>query len=66
LQTLRVADAVADLVGATAFAAQDMAAERRAAALFDGRHNLQLCKAQMTALCLIPAGAVDAKDVGDL
>ena len=36
------AGVVGDLVGAAAFAAQDMPAQRRAAALLDGRHDLEL------------------------
>ena len=37
-----------------------------AAALFDGRHDLELTQAQVAALRLAPSGPVRAEDVGDL
>jgi len=42
-----------------------MASQGRAAALFNGRHDLELAQAQMTTLSLAPVGAVGAEDVGD-
>jgi len=42
-----------------------MAAQRRGAALGDGRHRLELGQAQMAALHLAPGRAVLAEDVGD-
>jgi hypothetical protein len=67
LRTMAVtARVVGDLVGTATFAPQDMTTERRAAALFDGRHDLELTQAQVAALTLAPGRAVDAEDVGDL
>jgi hypothetical protein len=43
-----------------------MATERDAAALFDGRHHLQLPEAQMTALVMPPSVPVGAEDIRDL
>ena len=36
------------------------------AALFDGRHDLELTQAQVSTLAQAPGGTVDAEDVGDL
>jgi hypothetical protein len=52
--------------GAAAFAAQDVSTQRRAATLFDGRHDLELRQAQVRTLRTTPGGAVLAEDVGDL
>ena len=41
-----------------------MSTQRRGAALFDGRHDLQLSQAQRYSLS--PRGPVNAKDVRDL
>ena len=43
-----------------------MAAEREAAALLDGRHDLQLAEAQMPPLMLSPRRPVAAEDIRDL
>ena len=43
-----------------------MAAERGAAALFDGRHDLQLAEAQVSPLVLSPRRPVGAEDIRDL
>ena len=56
---------VGDLVGAASLAAQDMPAQCRATALFDGRHDLELTQAQVAALFMAPGGPVGAEDVGD-
>ena len=56
---------VGDLVGAAAVATQDVSAQRRAAALFDGRHDLELRQAQVRTLLSSPGGTVLAEDVGD-
>ena len=60
------AGVVGDLDLLAAFAAQDMSTQRRAAALLDGRHDLELTQAQVTALRLPPGRPVGAEDVGDL
>ena len=57
---------VGHLVSATTLAAQDMAAQRRRAALGDGRHHLELSQAQMTAPSLAPGGTMLTEDVSDL
>jgi len=46
--------------------AQRVAAERDAAALFDGRHDLQLAEAQVPPLVLAPSRPVGAEDIRDL
>ena len=43
-----------------------MAAERGAAALFDGRHDLQLAEAEVSPLVLPPRRPVGAEDIRDL
>jgi hypothetical protein len=43
-----------------------MAAEREAAALLDGRHDLQLAEAQVPPLMLSPRRPVGAEDIRDL
>jgi hypothetical protein len=43
-----------------------MAPERRAAALLDGGHDLELAQAQVAALGNAPRGPVGAEDVGNL
>jgi hypothetical protein len=47
-------------------AAQHMAAQRRGAALFDGRHDLALTQAQVSMLRLAPGRPVGAEDIRDL
>ncbi len=59
------AGVVGDQVGAAALAAQHVPTQRRAAALFDGRHHLELGKAQVVVLGLAPGRPVGAEDVGD-
>jgi hypothetical protein len=56
---------VGDLNLRAALAAQDMSTQRRAAALLDGRHNLELTQAQVRALSLAPSGSMLTEDVGD-
>ena len=58
------AGVVGHLIDAAAFAAQDMATQCRAAALLDGRHDLELTQAQMAALRLAPLRPMHAEDVG--
>jgi hypothetical protein len=43
-----------------------MAAQRRAAAVLDGRHDLELAETAMPALLLPPGRPVGAEDVRDL
>jgi len=43
-----------------------MAAERDTAALFDGRHDLQLAEAQVPPLVLAQGRPVGAEDIRDL
>ncbi len=43
-----------------------MAAKREAAALLDGRHDLQLAEAQVPPLMLSPRRPVGAEDIRDL
>lgn len=57
---------VGDLVDTAPGSAQDVAAQRRAAALFDGRHDLELSQGQVAALGLTPGWTMIAVDVGDL
>ena len=45
---------------------QHMSSQRRAAALFDGRHDLELPQTQVGLLSLPPGRTVGAKDVRDL
>ncbi len=56
---------VGDLDLRAALAAQHMPTQRRATALLDGRHDLELTQAQVRALSLAPSGPVDTEDVGD-
>jgi hypothetical protein len=49
-----------------AFAAGNMAAQRRGAAALDRTHHLQLAEADMAAIGLAPCGAVIAEDISDL
>ena len=60
------AGVVGHLIGTAATAAQDMATQRRAAALLDGRHDLELAQAQVAALRGAPGGSMNTKDVGNL
>ena len=57
---------VGHLIGSAAPAAQDVAPQRRAAALLDGRHDLELAQAQVAALGIAPGGSMSTQDVGDL
>jgi hypothetical protein len=50
----------------TRVATQHMSPQRRAAALFDGGHHLELTEAQVAVLCLPPGRPVGAEDVRDL
>jgi len=43
-----------------------MSPQRRAAALLDGRHDLELAQAQVPTLSPAPSGPVSMEDVGDL
>lgn len=45
---------------------QHMTTERRAAALGDRRHDLELAQAEMPALGLPPSRSVGAEDIRDL
>ena len=54
------------LIDAAATAAQDMAPQRRAAALLDGRHHLELAQAEVAALRGAPGGPMNTEDVGNL
>jgi len=47
-------------------AARDMAAERRRAAVLDGRHHPHLAEADMTGVGSAPSGTVTAEDIRDL
>lgn len=60
------AGVVADLLVIAGFTAQDVSSQRRTAALFDGRHDLKLRKAQVTAPGVAPGRAKASEDVGDL
>ena len=64
--TLHKARVVGDPVGAASLATQHVSTECRAAALLDGRHDLELAQAQVAALRLAPGGTMAAEDVGDL
>ena len=60
------AGVVGDLQLRAGVAAQDVSPQRRAAALFDGGHHLQLPQTQMALLRLPPGRPVGAEDVRDL
>ena len=60
------AGVVGDLDLITGVAAQYMSPQRRAAALFDGRHHLELTEAQVAVLRSPPGRPVGAEDVRDL
>jgi len=68
--TLRAVAVAAGVVGNLGVAAVralgDMAAERRRAAVLDGRHHFELAEAQVPGLLRAPSGAVVAEDVRDL
>ena len=51
---------------ATVLAALDMGAEGGGAAGLDGRHDLELAKADVAGMGRAPGGPVSAEDVGDL
>ena len=59
------AGVVGDLVAPATLTAQYMPTQRRAAALLDGRHHLELTQAQVRALSLAPSGSMETEDVGD-
>ncbi len=67
---LRTMPVAAGVVGdrdlRTGIATQYMSSQRRAAALFDGGHHLELTEAQVAVLRLPPGRPVGAKDVRDL
>ena len=67
---LRAVPVAARVVGDLRFgarrAAQRMAAEREAAALLDGRHDLQLAEAEVPPPMLSPSRPVGAEDIRDL
>src|SRR5690349_8932734 len=60
------AGVIGDLVTPTTFTAQHMSPQRRAAALFDGRNDLELAQTQVCALGFAPSGPMSTEDVGDL
>ena len=60
------AGVVGDLHLRAGVATQYMSPQRRAAALFDGGHHLELTEAQVTVLRLPPGRPVGAEDVRDL
>src|SRR5438552_17546014 len=60
------AGVVGDLHLRAGMATQYMSSQRRAAALFDGGHHLELTEAQVTMLRLPPGRPVGAEDVRDL
>jgi hypothetical protein len=67
---LRAMPVAAGIVGnldlRAGLAAQHMAAQRRGAALFDGRHDLAVTQAQVSMLSLAPGRPMGAEDVRDL
>src|ERR1700681_2815451 len=60
------AGVVGDLYLRTGIATQYMSPQRRAAALFNGGHHLELNEAQVAVLRLPPGWPVGAEDVRDL
>ena len=68
--TLRAVSVAARVVGDLRFGAgrtaQRVAAERGAATLFDRRHDLELCKTQVTTLLMAQDRPVGAEDIRDL
>ena len=50
----------------TGRALQYMAAQRRAAAAFDGRHDLELTETEVSGLRVTPVRPVGAEDIRDL
>ena len=48
------------------FAARDMTAERRGAAVLDRRHHFQLAEAHMAGVGFTPSRAMVAEDIRDL
>ena len=57
---------VGNLVMGTGRARQHMPTERRAAALLDRRHDLELAEAQVATLSLAPGRSVGTEDIRDL
>jgi hypothetical protein len=57
---------IGDLGMVTGMAAQHMSSQRRAAALFDGGHDLELAYAQVTLLSVPPSRSVGAEDIRHL
>ena len=51
---------------ATVGTAQHMSTELRTAAVFDGRHDLELVKADMSGVCGSPRSTLAAEDIRDL
>ena len=54
------------MVSAAAVTAQQVSTQRRAAALFDGRHHAHLAETQIPTLRFAQGRTVLAEDVGDL
>ena len=59
------AGVVADFQVAAGITAQHVSSQRRGAALFDGRHDLELGKTQVARLRFAPRRTKGAEDVGD-
>jgi hypothetical protein len=57
---------VGDPAVAAVFAALDMTAEGGRTAVLDGRHHLELAKAEMPGVGFAPDGPVAMEDVRDL
>ncbi len=67
LRTMAVtAGVVGDLRMLTGRALQHVTAQRRTAALFDGRHDLELAEAEVSGLRTTPRRPVGAEDIRDL
>ena len=67
LRTMAVAaGVVGDLRVFAGLTLQQVTAERRAAALFDGRHDLELAEAYVSGLRVTPRRPVSAEDIRDL
>ncbi len=60
------AGVVGDLELCAVLAAQHMAAQFRAAAAFDGGHDLELAQAQVPGLRFTPCSTLDTEDIRDL
>ena len=68
--TLRAMPVTAGVVGdldvLTGLALQHMTAQRRTAAAFDGRHDLELAETEVSGLSVTPGWPVGAEDIRDL